>query len=124
MTQLQMLYSSWLDKDLAGWIEVLLLPPSLVWLLGFGGNHSLLSMFNIAAIIFGPDKYNTSFNDYYNFNIIFCFVLKVQLHCILLPLPFNGLAMTSCLLSQAFGHANAPQVSQSTGTSDVQPPDP
>ena len=26
----------------AGWIKVLLLPQSLVWLLGFGGNHSLL----------------------------------------------------------------------------------
>ena len=27
---------------LAGWIEVSILPQSLVWLLGFGGNHSLL----------------------------------------------------------------------------------
>ena len=42
MTQLHMLYSSWLDQDLAGWIEVLLLPQSLVWLLGFEGNHSLV----------------------------------------------------------------------------------
>ena len=58
MTQLQMLNCSWLDQELFGWIEVLLLPQSLVRLLGFGGNHSLLSLFNTAAIILRPDKYN------------------------------------------------------------------
>ena len=35
------LYSCWLG----GWIKILLLPQSLVWLLGFGANHSLLFMF-------------------------------------------------------------------------------
>ena len=61
MTKFLMLYSSWQDQDLVGWIEVLLLPQSLVWLLGFGGNHSLLSLFNIADIILRPDKYNNTF---------------------------------------------------------------
>ena len=42
MAQLQMLYSDWLDKDLVGWIKVLLLPLLLAWLLGSGTNHSLL----------------------------------------------------------------------------------
>ena len=35
-------YSCWLDQLLLGWIEVSLLPQSLVWFLGFGCNHSLL----------------------------------------------------------------------------------
>ena len=34
----------WLDQFLVGWIEVLLLPQPLVWLLGFSNNHSLLSI--------------------------------------------------------------------------------
>ena len=42
MAQLQMLYSDWLDQHLVGWIRELLLPQNSVWLLGFGGNHSLL----------------------------------------------------------------------------------
>ena len=42
VAQLQMLYSCWLDQLLDGWIEVLPLPQSLVWLFGFGANHSLL----------------------------------------------------------------------------------
>ena len=29
-----------IQKIAAGWISFLLLPQSLVWLLGFGGNHS------------------------------------------------------------------------------------
>ena len=42
MIQFQMLYSCWLDQLLNSWISLLLLPQSLVWLLGFGANHSLL----------------------------------------------------------------------------------
>ena len=60
MTQFQMLYSYWLDQLLVGWIRILLLPQSLVWLLGFGANHSLLFIVHIGAIILKPDIYNKS----------------------------------------------------------------
>ena len=32
--------------DVVGWIKIFLLPHSLVWLLGFGANHSHCSLFN------------------------------------------------------------------------------
>ena len=43
MTQLQMLYSCWLDQLLVGYLKLSLLPQSLVWVLGFGTNHSVLN---------------------------------------------------------------------------------
>ena len=58
MAQLQILYSSWLDQDIVGWIQVSLCPQSLAWLIGFDGNHSLLFIVNIAAIMLRPDIYN------------------------------------------------------------------
>ena len=60
MTQLQVLYSEWLDQDLVGWIQVSVRPQSLAWLLGSGVDHSLLLLFNIGAISLRPDQYNDS----------------------------------------------------------------
>ena len=56
MAQLQMLYSDWLNQLLVSWIRELHLPPffrlaSWFW-------RQPCSLFNIAAIILRPDKYN------------------------------------------------------------------
>ena len=51
-------YSGWLDQLLVGWIKVLILQHSLVWLLGFGANHSLLFIVQNWQHHFRPDIYN------------------------------------------------------------------